>query len=61
MVNTNFKTQEGTKQNRRFLNVKDHTPPKPKANQTKCQTQSKMTTPSEVENTRFYQMSLDKP
>jgi hypothetical protein len=61
MANTNFKTQEGSKQNRRFLNAKDHTPPEPKASQTKRQTQSKAPTPPEDENTRFYQMSLDKP
>jgi hypothetical protein len=41
--------------------AKDHTPPKTNANQTKRQTQRKTPTPPEVENTRFYQMSLDKP
>jgi hypothetical protein len=55
-----FQTQEGSKQNTRFLNAKDHTPPETKENQTKRQTQSKTSTPPEVENTRFYQMSLDK-
>jgi hypothetical protein len=61
MANTKFQTQEDSKQNTRFLNAKDHTPPEPKANQTKRQTQSKTPTPPKVENTRFYQMSLDKP
>jgi Flp pilus assembly protein TadD len=36
-------------------------PPQSKANQTKHQTQSNMPTPPEVENTKFYQLSLDKP
>jgi hypothetical protein len=49
--------------------AKDHTPPdqgksqappQTKANQTKRQTQSKTPTPPKIENTRFYQMSLDK-
>jgi hypothetical protein len=35
--------------------VKDHTPPKTKANHKLNQT------PPEEENTRFYQLSLDKP
>jgi hypothetical protein len=60
MTNTNFQNQEGIKQNTRFLNAKDHTPPKIKANQARHQIQSKTATPPEVENTRFYQMSLDK-
>jgi hypothetical protein len=59
--NTKFQTQEGSKKSTRFLNAKDHTPPEPKANQTKRQIQPKTPTPPEVENTRFYQMSLDKP
>jgi hypothetical protein len=41
--------------------TKDHTPPETKANQTKRQTERKTSTPPEVENTRCYQMSLDKP
>jgi hypothetical protein len=61
MENTMFETQEGSKQNTRFLNEKDHTPPEPKANQIKRQIQPKTPTPPEVENTMFYQMSLDKP
>jgi hypothetical protein len=36
-------------------------PPQTKENQTKRQTQSKTPTPPEVENTRFYQLFLDKP
>jgi hypothetical protein len=36
-------------------------PPEIEANQTKRQTQWKMLTPPEVENIRFYPMSLDKP
>jgi hypothetical protein len=40
--------------------AKDHTPPETKANQTKRQTQTKMPTPPEVENTKFHQFSLDK-
>jgi hypothetical protein len=71
MVNTNLKTQEGSNQNTGFLNGKNHTPPEikaikqappqTKANQTKRQTQSKMLTPPEVKNQRFYQLSLNKP
>jgi hypothetical protein len=41
--------------------AKYHTPPETKANQTKHQAQPKTPTPPKVENTRFYQMSLDKP
>jgi hypothetical protein len=59
--NTKFQTQEGSKKRTRFLNAKDHTPPEPKANQTKRQIQPKTPTPPKVENPRFYQMSLDKP
>jgi hypothetical protein len=40
---------------------KSKSPPQTKVNQTKRQTQRKMPTPPEVENTRFYLMSLDKP
>jgi hypothetical protein len=71
MANTKFETQEDSNQNTRFLNGKKHTPPETnaikqappqtKANQTKCQTQSKTPTPLEVENPRFYQLSLNKP
>jgi hypothetical protein len=61
MANTKFQTQEGSKKSTRFLNAKDHTPPEPKVKHTKRQTQSKMRTPPEVENPRFYQISLDKP
>jgi hypothetical protein len=39
----------------------NHTPPETKANQTKRQAQPKMPTPLEDENTRFYQLSSDKP
>jgi hypothetical protein len=35
--------------------------PETKANQTKRQAQRKMPTPPKVENTKLYQMSLDKP
>jgi hypothetical protein len=48
-------------QNTRFLNAKDHTPYKTKANQIKRQTQQKTSTPPEIENTRFHQINLDKP
>jgi hypothetical protein len=71
MTNTMFKTQECSNQNTGFLSGKNHTPPEAKAikqtlpqtkpNQIKRQTQSKMPTPPEVKNTKFYQMSLDKP
>jgi predicted glycoside hydrolase/deacetylase ChbG (UPF0249 family) len=54
-------TQEGSNQTMRFLNTKEHTPTKTKVNQIKRQTQQKTPTPPEVENLRFYQMSLDKP
>jgi hypothetical protein len=54
-------TQEGSKKSIRFLNVKDHTPPEPKVKHNKRQTQPKTPTPPEVENPRFYQMSLCKP
>jgi hypothetical protein len=37
------------------------TPPQTKANQIKRQTQSNMPTPPKIENTMFYQLSLDKP
>jgi hypothetical protein len=56
-----FQTQEGSNQTTRFLNAKEHTPPKTKANQIKRQTQQKMPTPLEVESTRFHQLSLDTP
>jgi hypothetical protein len=64
MINNKFSTQEGSNQNTRFLNAKDHTPPETKVNhklpptkvnQIKRQTQSKAPTPPED------QMSLDKP
>jgi hypothetical protein len=61
MVTTKFQTQEGSKKSTKFLNAKDHTPPEPKAKHNKRQTQSKTQTPPEVENPRFYQISLDKP
>jgi hypothetical protein len=32
MTNTKFSTQEGSNQNMRFLNAKDHIPPEAKAN-----------------------------
>jgi hypothetical protein len=53
MANTKLQTQEGSNQNTRFLNAKDHTPPESKANQTKRQIQPKTPTPPEVENPRF--------
>jgi hypothetical protein len=59
--NTKFQTQEGNKKSTRFLNAKDHTPPEPKAKHNKRQIQPKTWTPPEVENPRFYQISLDKP
>jgi hypothetical protein len=58
MANTKFQTQEGSNQNSSFLNGKNHTPPETKANKNKCQTQAKTPTPPEVENTKFYQLSL---
>jgi hypothetical protein len=45
----------------RFLNAKEHTPPKMKANQIKRQTQQKTPTPPKVESTMFHQLSLDIP
>jgi hypothetical protein len=44
-----------------FSMAKDHTFPEIKVNKNKCRTQPKRSTPPEVENTRFYQLSLDKP
>jgi hypothetical protein len=61
MVNNKFQTQEGNNQNIRFLNGKNYTPLETKANKNKRQTQTKTPTPHEVENTKFYQLSLDKP
>jgi hypothetical protein len=61
MTNTKFSIHEGSNQNMRFLNAKDHTPPESKENQTKHRMQPKTSTPPEVENLRFYQMSLNKP
>jgi hypothetical protein len=52
MANTMFETQEGSNQNTSFLNGKNHTPPETKANKNKRQNQTKMPTPSEIENTR---------
>jgi hypothetical protein len=69
VVNIKFRTQESSNQNTRFLNAKDYTPPEAKMNhklppQTepiKSSTNStKDTNSPEVENPRFYQMSLDK-
>jgi hypothetical protein len=59
MANTKFETQEDNNQNTSFLNVKNHIPPDTKAHNNKHQTQPKMPTPTEVVNTRFYQLSLD--
>jgi hypothetical protein len=59
MTNIKFWTQEGRNQNTRFLNAKDHTPPEPKVKHIKRQIQPKMRTPPEVNNPRFYQISLD--
>jgi hypothetical protein len=56
-----FSTQEGSNQTMRFLNAKEHTPPKPKVKHNKRQTQLKTPTPPEAENTRFHQLSLDTP
>jgi hypothetical protein len=61
MANTNFQTEEGSNQSTSFLKDKNHTPPNTKANKNKCQTQRKTPTPPELENTKFYQLSLDKP
>jgi hypothetical protein len=47
MAKNNFQTQEGSKKSTRFLNTKYHTPPEPKANQTKRQIQPKTSTPPE--------------
>jgi hypothetical protein len=55
-----FSTQEGSSQDTRFLNAKDHTPPEPKVKHNKRQIQPKTRTPPKVENPRFYQISLDK-
>jgi hypothetical protein len=38
MANIKFQTQDGSNQNTRFLNAKDHTPPEPKAKHNKRQT-----------------------
>jgi hypothetical protein len=59
MTNIKFRTQEGSNQNTRFLNAKDHTPLEPKVKHNKRQIQPKMWTPPEVENPKFYQISLD--
>jgi hypothetical protein len=71
MTNTTFQTQEGSNENMRFLNAKDHTAPEAKANhklplnpwqiKSSAKLDKKAPTPFEVENLRFYQMSLDKP
>jgi hypothetical protein len=75
MANTLFQTQEGSNQNRSFLNGKNHTPPETKASKKQAQNSTKDTTPlkrshtqmtmtktpPEVENTKFYQLRLDKP
>jgi hypothetical protein len=61
MANTKFQTQEDSNQNTSFLNGKNHTPPETKANKNKQQTQPKTPTPPKVENTKFYQLILDKP
>jgi hypothetical protein len=61
MVNTKFQTQEGSNQNTSILDGKNQTPPETKANKNKRQTQPNAPTPPEVENTKFYQLSLDKP
>jgi hypothetical protein len=61
MTNINFQIQEGSNQSTDFLNGKNHTPPKTKANKNKHQTQTKTPTPHEVENIKFHQLSLDKP
>jgi hypothetical protein len=70
MPNTNFPAQEGSNQNSKFLNDKRQYPLKPRQitsspsnqdNQIKRQTQLKTSTPPELENTRFYQLSLDTP
>jgi hypothetical protein len=55
------RTQEGSNQNTTFLNGENHTPREAKANKNKCQTQTKTPTPPKIENTKFYQLSLDKP
>jgi hypothetical protein len=60
VANIEFWTQEGSNQDTRFLNAKDHTPPEPKVKHNKHQIQPKTWTPPEVENPRFYQISLDK-
>jgi hypothetical protein len=44
-----------------FSMAKDHTPPETKANQIKRQAKPKTSTPVEVDNTKFYQLSLVKP
>jgi hypothetical protein len=43
-----------------FSMAKDHSPPETKTNQANRQAQTKTSTPSEVENTKFYQKGLDK-
>jgi hypothetical protein len=61
MANTKFPTQEGSNQNLRLLNGKRPYPPEAKANQNERQTQQKRSSPLEEENTKFHQLSLDKP
>jgi hypothetical protein len=61
MTHGKFKTLEGNNKAQGFSMAKDHTPPEPKAKHNKHQTQPKAPTPPEVENPRFYPMSLDKP
>jgi hypothetical protein len=61
MTNTNFETQEDSNQNTSYFNGKNYTPLETKANKNKHQTQTKTSNPLEEENTKFYQLSLDKP
>jgi acyl-CoA thioesterase len=58
VANIRFQTQEGSNQDTKFLNAKDHTPPEPNPKYNKRQIQPKTWTPPE--NPMFYQISLDK-
>jgi hypothetical protein len=67
---TNFQLKRAATKTQGFSMTKDNTSPEAKANhklpsnqgnQIRRQTQQKTSTPPEVENTRFHQLSLDTP
>jgi hypothetical protein len=60
VANIKFQTQGGSNQHTRFSMQKTILPPKPKVKHNKRQIQPKTRTPPEVENPRFYQISLYK-